>query len=74
MAGIVGNERQLTGIIDLDDGIQASSSAGRLSTLDSNAYSDIPDSSPESRPWHERRNCVAAQARAWRQTRLFMSK
>jgi len=34
VAGIVGSERQLAGIIDLDDRFPASSSASRLSSLD----------------------------------------
>jgi hypothetical protein len=34
MAGLVGNVRQLTGIIDSDDRFAAASSAGWLSSLD----------------------------------------
>jgi hypothetical protein len=34
VAGIVASERQLTGIINLDDGFQAGSSPDRLSSLD----------------------------------------
>lgn len=34
LAGIVASERQLSGIIDLDDRFQAASSAERLSRLD----------------------------------------
>jgi hypothetical protein len=34
LAGIVGAERQQTGIINLDDGLRAGSSSDRLSSLD----------------------------------------
>ena len=44
VAGSVASERQLTGIINLDDGFQAASSPDRLSSLDPNRKSTRPKS------------------------------